>query len=119
MAAPGVAHKRAGPAGRQVRAQLILGQLALLSINSPAAPGTVLLQAGGQADLAMEAAPELLLELLLAVKESREYVTVDLQYINSLSQVKLIPPPTTKSRVQFTTCCMQHLVAASETDLSI
>lgn len=80
-----------------------------------AAPGTVLLQAGGQVDLGMEAAPE----LLLAVEESGEYVILDLQYINSLSPVKLIPPPTTKSRVSFTDCCMQHLVAASETDLSI
>lgn len=47
----------------------------------------------------MEAAPELLLELLLAVEESGEFITVDLQYINSLNQVRLIPPPTTKSRV--------------------
>lgn len=44
-----------------------------------AAPGTVLLQALGQIDLAMEAAAELLLELLLAVEESGEFVIVDLQ----------------------------------------
>lgn len=60
-----------------------------------AAPGTVLLQALGQVDLGMEAAPE----LLLAMEKCGEYVILDLQYINSWSQVRFIPPPTTKSRV--------------------
>lgn len=71
---------------------------ALLSISSPAAL-LLLAQALAQVELGMEAAPELFLELLLAVEESGEFVIVDLQYINSLSQVRLIPPLTTTSRV--------------------
>lgn len=86
----------------QVRAQLCPGVTGTPQHQQPcclAAPGTVLLQALGHIDLAMEAAAELLLELLLAVEESVEFVIVDLQYINSLSQVRLIPPPTTKGRI--------------------
>lgn len=99
MAAPGGAHRRAGAAGSQVRAGLCPGHSPASAALLPCCSGTILLQALGQVDFALEAAPELLLELLLAMEESREFVIVDLQYINSLNQVRLIPPPTTRSRV--------------------